>query len=274
MSSSNSHDPGLIASLSPHIEAAIRASPCTCALLRPDVILGMVIRHGLDSQRRIPEFRQLSNNAQTKFADAVSDPGKKQLTSTQIETLGLLEVPSSEIDEHNNGLNEIFQTHKLGKVVRDFEEVAVAYNASLRYLWTGTTELSRFINGVEELDSMLNTRQFHSNKRNFVSTSITKSPWFVHRTTSYHIRVTDWYRKHALPITHTSVFAIANPEILSGHKSVSFLEDEVRIKNGTTIENDTLKIIFYHQPSTPKSFTGNLIKTYSPLGRVCIEYHS
>ncbi len=271
MSSSNLRDRNLIDTLASHIDTAIKASPCTCATLRSDVILELVLKYGLDSRRRIPWFRQLSNDAQEKFGRALLNSGKEQLTNMQIRYIYRTQVPSSEMAERNNKQNDMFQAHKLGNAARDYEEVAVAYNALLRYLWSGATVLSRSIHDSGELNSMLSIHRLRSIRRNFVSTSITQSPWFSHLDVSYRIKVTDRYREHALPLTYTSIFAVARPEVLAGPKSIRYPEDEVRIKNGTSIEKNTLEVFFRFKTPPSKSLTSELIESYSPLGPVHIE---
>ncbi len=271
MNPPNLRDRNLIASLSPHIDAAIRASPCTCATLRHDVILDLVLRHGLDPDRRIPEFLRLCDAAQEKFIHATSRCENRPSAVLKISDVHRPLVPSSEVDERNSRLNDLYQTHKLGLVVRDCEELAAAYNASLWYSWPNATVLSRFIGGYGELKSMLALGKFHSIYHNFVATSITQSSWFIYRPVSYRIKVTDQYRKRASPLTYTSVFAIAHPEVIQGPKSVRYLEDEIRLENGTPIEKDTLEITFYYKTPPSKSHTKDLIETYSSLGPVHIE---
>ncbi len=268
---SNLRDRSLIASLTPYIDAAIRASPCTCATLRSSAILELVLKHGLDSQGRIPEFQQLCYGAQANFSQALSKHMNSPETRSRINDTYHTLVPTSQIGERNDSLNSLYQRYNLGRVVRDCEEIAVAYNASLWYMWDNTTTLSRYMDGNGELESMLATRQFSSNVHEFVATSITQSPWFNDRNVSCSIKVTDHYRKYASPLTYTSVFAISDPEVLPGPKSFRFLEDEIRLKNGTPIEDGTLEITFHCERPMAKSRVRELIEAYAPLGPVYIK---
>ncbi len=268
MNPPNSRDRSLIASLSPHIDAAIRASPCTCVPLRRDVILDLVLRHGLDPDRRIPEFLRLCLDAQAKFGQDTSDHADyPEMTSLADDNYQVM-VPASKTGKHNENLNNLYQRYGLGEVVRDCEELAVAYGASLRHAWANTTVLSRYVGDIAELDSMLATREFRSTEHNFVSTSVTKSPWLKDRDISYSIKVTEQYRKHAFPLSHTSVFVTPDPEILQGPKTFRVLEDEIRMENGTPIEEGTLEITFHPKTPIPNSQTEEITKRYAPLGPV------
>ena len=264
----NLRDRNLITSLSPHIDAAIRASPCTCATLRRDVILDLVLRHGLDPDRRIPEFRRLCLGAQVKFGQNISDRARYPEMVSLTDGNHLAAVPASGIGEYNENLNNLYQRYGLGKVVRDCEELAVAYSASLRHAWANTTVLSRYVGKIAELDSMLTTREFRSTEHAFVSTSVTHSPWLDHRHMSYRIKVTKQYRKHAFPLSYTSVFATSYPEILRSSKSFRVLEDEIRVENGTPIEEGTLEITFHSKTPIPNLHDGEIIRRYAPLGPV------
>ncbi len=102
----------------------------------------------------------------------------------------------------------------------------------------------------------------------FVSTSVTQSPWLDHRDVSYRIKVTKQYRKRLFPLSHTSVFAIPRPETLRSSKSFFVLEDEIRVENGTPLEEGTLEITFHPKAPIPNSQTGEITKRYAPLGPV------
>ncbi len=268
MNPPNFRDRSLIASLSLHIDAAIRASPCTCATLRRDVILDLVLRHGLDPDRRIPEFLRLCLDAQAKFDQNISDHASYPKMASLTDRDHLATVPASGIGEYNENLNNLYPRYGLGEVVRDCEELAVAYSASLRHAWANTTVLTRYVGDIAELDSMLTTREFRSTEHDFVATSVTHSPWLDHRHISYRIKVTKQYRKHTFPLFHTSVFATPHPEILRGSKSFCVLEDEIRVENGTPIEEGTLEITFHSKTPIPNLHDGEIIKRYAPLGSV------
>ncbi len=180
-------------------------------------------------------------------------------------------MPASRVNKYNENLNSLYQKYGLDKMVRDCEELAVAYSVSLRHAWDNTTVLSRYVEGVAELDSMLTTREFRSNKHDFVSTSVTQSPWLNNRDVSYRIKVTEQYRKRLFPLSHTSVFAIPDPETLRSSKSFRVLEDEIRMENGTPIEEDTLEITFHSKASISKSRPEEIIEKYAPLGPVRFE---
>ncbi len=268
MSSPNSRDRSLIASLDPHIDAAIKASPCTFVPLRRDVILDLILKHGLDSDRRIPEFLQLCDDAHKKFGQDVSDNADyPEMTSLADDNYQIM-VPASKTGKHNENLNNLYQRFGLDKMVRDCEELAVAYGISLRHAWANTTVLSRYVGKIAELDSMLATREFRSTGHDFVATSVTKSPWLKDRDISYSIKVTEQYRKHAFPLSYTSVFATPNPEILRGPKTFRILEDEIRMENGTPIEEGTLEITFHSKRPISNLQTEEIIKRYAPLGPV------
>ncbi len=268
MSSPNSRDRSLIASLDPHIDAAIKASPCTCATLRRDVILDLVLKHGLDPDRRIPEFLRLCLDAQAKFDQNASDHARYPEMASLTDGNHLAAVPASGIGEYNENLNDLYQRCGLDKMIRDCEELAVAYGASLRHEWANTTVLSRYVGKIAELDNMLATREFRSTGHDFVSTSVTKSRWLNGRDMSYRIKVTEQYREHAFPLSYTSIFATPHPEILRGSKSFCILEDEIRMENGTPIEEGTLEITFHSKKPIPNLQTGEIIKKYEPLGPV------
>ena len=271
MSSLNSRDRSLIASLDPHIDAAIRASPCTCVPLRRDVILDLALKHGLDSHTRIPEFRSLCRDAQLKFGQAVSGHAGSPEMESRTSELYPARPHVYRVNKRNENLNSLYQKYGLDKIVRDCEELAVAYSASLRHAWANTTVLSRYVEGVAELDSMLTTREFRSNGHDFVSTSVTQSPWLNNRDVSYRIKITEQYRKRMFPLTYTSVFVTPRPELLRGPKSFRVLEDEIRMENGTLIEEDTLEITFHPKTSISKSRPEEIIEKYAPLGPVRFE---
>ena len=268
MSSPNSRDRNLIASLDPHIDAAIKASPCTFVPLRRDAILDLILKHGLDSDRRIPAFLRLCLDAQAKFDQNVSDHVRYPEMASLTVGNHLVAVPASGIGEYNENLNNLYQRCDLDKMVRGCEELAIAYSVSLRHAWANTTVLSRYVGKIAELDNMLATREFRSTRHDFVATSVTKSPWLKNRDMSYRIKVTEQYREHMFPLSHTSIFATPHPEILQGSKSFCVLEDEIRMENGTPIEEGTLEITFHSKKPIPNLQTGEIIKRYAPLGPV------
>ena len=172
------------------------------------------------------------------------------------------------IDEHNENLNSLYGGCGLDKKVRDYEELAVAYSASLRYSWANATTLLRYVRGVAELDNMLATREFRSNGHDFVAASTTYSDELSYRDVSYRITITEQYRRHMFPLTYTSVFATPDPEILHGRKGFQILEDEIRMKNGTPLEEGTLEITFRSKVSIPNLSPERIIEKYKPLGTV------
>ena len=195
-------------------------------------------------------------------------------TETRSHIIGIYRtsVPPSQVNDRNGELNSLYRRYNLNGTVRDCEEVAVAYGASLRHAWASTTVLSRYIKGNAELESMLATRKFRSNVHDFVATSLTRSPWVSNRAVSYRIRVTELYRKRVFPLTYTSVFAVPNPEVLAGPKSYRFLEDEIRVENGTTVEKGTLEITFHCKTPISESEAKRITERYASLGHVCFEH--
>ena len=271
MRDSKSHDRELIARLSAHIDDAIRASPCTCVTLRHDVILTLVLLHGLESERRISAFSELYRARREKFARALLHSMHDPLVRSQINYIYDPLVNSHRLNQHNNVLNSVYVQGNLGEAVRECEELAVAYNASIRHMWTITTALTRHIDGTGELESMLSTFELRSNRNDFVSTSITQSPWFNNRDVFYLIKSIDHYRKYATPLQYVSVFAIAHPELLRGPKSLQYPEDEIRLENGTPIKADTIDIVFRSETPLSDARITDLRKRYAPLGRVRTE---
>ena len=178
---------------------------------------------------------------------------------------------ASRIDGHNENLNSLYGRCGLDKEVRDCEELAVAYSASLRYAWANATTLLRYVEGVAELDSMLETREFRSNGHDFVAASATYSDFLSYRDVSYRITITEQYRKHMFPLTYTSVFATPDPEVLHGRKGFRMLEDEIRMENGTPFEEGTLEITFRSKMSIPNLPPEKIIEKYAPLGQVRFE---
>ena len=266
-------DPGalgrqdLIAAITPHVNSAIKTSPCTCAYLRPERVLELAIKYGLDPNR-ISNFRALSDTTRSNFALEASrqmrDPKKMSLIDKTYHTA----VPAADVPSRNKLINLMFQECGLVDVVLDCEEIAVSYTAVLRYMWTQSRTLTRHTSGEREPESLLKTMRFRSINHPFMSASITSSPWFTGYPISYTIRVTDEYRKHAFPLTYTSVFAVDRPESTHGLKEYQYLEDEVRIENDTPIEPGTVDITFHHGASLPASRIAGLASKYAPLGSV------
>lgn len=260
-----------IAELMLHIERAARDSPCTCADLDAEAMLEIILDNGMDPNTRIARFLELSRATEARLRDAVygkmRDPALRPLL---IKTFHQ-HVPTADIGRRNAFLNHAFQECGLSKIVQAGEQVAVAYTALLRYLWPRTTTLTRFVEGESESRCMLESMQFFSTGHTFVSTSMTRSPWFEGCNTFYSIRVTDAYRKHAVPVSYTSAFAINSPETLDGATSYLYFEDEVRLENGTPITPGTVDVTFILDAAAPKSRIDALVSRYSPLGTVRIR---
>jgi len=257
----------LIAAITPHVESAIRTSPCTCTDLRPERVLDIALENGLGPDR-ISNFRALCDATRSNFALAVSRKKHDPKMMSLIDNAYRTSVPAPDVPRRNMLINSMLEECGLVDVVLECEEAAVSYTAVLRYLWTQCDTLNRHTGGEAELESLLETMRFHSILRSFVSASITSSPWLEAYPISYSIRVTDAYRKHAFPLTYTSVFAVDRPETTRGLKDYLFLEDEVRIENGTPIEPGTVDITFHPNARLPASRIGGLASKYAPLGRV------
>lgn len=257
----------LIAAVSPHVNSAIADSPCTCADLRQSVILATVLAHGLDPLTRLKWFMAQSRVAQSQFWAALSPCRRDPRLASMIKKTYVPGAPDHDAPGLNEKLNSLFLECGIAQVVGKCEELAVAYNAALRYAWTRASVLTRFTKGEGELECMLRNLAFMSRNHPFVSTSLTQSPWFTHYDIFYTIKVTDAYRKLALPLTHTSHFAITQPETMRGFKSYAFFEDKVRIPNGTPIGQDTLDLTFYVGTPMPKSRIDSLVAKYALLER-------
>lgn len=261
----------VIAGLMPHIKCAIQTSPCACADLDVKVMLETILDNGLDPNTRIARFLSLSQTAEAKLRNAIYGKMRDPVLRPLLIKAFRQQVPTADIREHNAFLNNTFQECGLSRTVQACEQVAVAYTALLRYLWPRATSLTRFIEGEGELNHMLESRRFFSTMRPFVSTSITRSPWFEMRNVFYSIRVTDAYRKRAVPVIYTSAFAINCPETLGGYTSYLYFEDEVRLENGTPITPGTVDITFILDATVPKSRIDALVSRYSPLGTVSVR---
>lgn len=256
-----------IAEFTPHAESAIRTSPCACADPRLERVLDMATRYGLGSNR-ISNFSMLSDTTTSKFRLALSrkkrDPKMRSIIDKAYHTT----VTPDDVPRRNKVINSMLQECGLVDIALECEEVAVSYTAVLRYLWTQSKTLTRYTSVEKEPESMLETMLLRSICRCFVSTSITRSPWFTSYPISYTIRITDEYRKHAFPLTYTSVFATDYPEATRGLKNYQFFEDEVRIENGTPIEPGTIDITFHPNAALPASRIAGLASKYALLGKV------
>jgi len=261
----------VITGLMPHINSAIKTSPCACADLDVEAMLNMILDHGLDTNTRVTNFLALSNTSEIGLRKAIygkmKDPALRPLL---IKTLQQY-VPDADIERHNSLLNHVFQECGLAENVRVCGQIAVAHTALLRYLWTFATSLTRFTHGEGEPANMLELMRLFSTTSPFVSTSITKSPWFETLDTFYTIRVTDAHRKRATPVTYTSAFAINDQETLGGFASYLYFEDEVRIENGTPIEPGTADMTFLLSATAPKSGIDRLVSKHSPPGTVSVR---
>lgn len=255
--------------LMPHIHSAIRASPCTCIDLRPAIILGLVLVNGIDPKARIHRFLELARRARDKFHRRMLEK-RDAMPTLALDCVFRQSTHGTHVHARNRFLNSLFLEHNLASMVRDYEEIAVAYNASLRYAWSCSSWLSRFIHGEGELESILHKRHLCSSKKPFVSTSLTRSPWFTHRDVFYMIKLTDAYRRRASPIVHTSVFSTHFPETALGYKECEFFEDEVRLENGVPVEPGTLEMTFRFDARPPQRRIDDLVAKYRPLGPVHI----
>jgi len=257
----------LIAAITPHIDSAIRTSPCTCANLRPGRVMDMALRNGL-GPNRIVRFLSSSHADRSRFQLELSRKRRDPKTRSVIDKAYHTAAPPEDVLRRNEIINSMFHECGLAGVALECEEVAVSYTAVLRYLWEKSDTLTRHTSAEAEPESMLETMLFRSIYRRFVSTSITSSPWFVGYPISYTIRVTDAYRKRAFPLTYTSVFATDYPEATRGLKNYQFFEDEVRIENGTPIEPGTVDITFHPSAAIPASQMAGLASKYALLGKV------
>jgi len=207
----------------PHINSAIMTSPRTCADLDVEAMLNMILDHGLDTNTRVTNFLALSNTSEIGLRKAIcgktKDPAPRPLLVKTLQQY----VPDAGIEGHDSLLNRVFQECGLAESVRVCEQIAVAYTALLRYLWTFATSLTRFTHGEGEPANMLELMGLFSATSPFVSTSITKSPWFETLDTFYTIGATDACRKRATPVTYTSAFAINDPETLGGLQATCIL---------------------------------------------------
>lgn len=256
-----------IAAITPHAESAIRTSPFTCGGLRLEPVLEMAVRHGL-GPNRISSFSALSHTTRSKFFRAISHQTHDPKMRSVIDKAYHTEVPSDDVPRRNKLINSMLQECGLVGVALECETVAVSYTAVLRYLWAQSETLTRFTSRENELENLLKTMRFYSIFHPFVSASITRSPWFVDHPISYTIQITDACRKQAFPLTYTSVFAVDRPETTRGLKKYLYLEDEVRIENGTPIEPGTVDITFHPNAAIPASRIGSLASKYAPLGKV------
>jgi len=260
----------LVNAIMPHVCAAIAASPCTCADLRPERILETVLAHGLDPLTRLGWFMAQSRVAQSRFWAAMAACRHDARLDSMVKRTYISNAPDRDVPALNERLNSLFLECGIAGVVGKCEELAVAYSAALRYAWTQAGALTRFTRGEGELESMLGNCVFLSINNPFVSASVTKSPWFADYDIFYIIKITDAYRRCALPLTYTSHFAATRPETLRGFKSYALFEDEVRIPNGTPIEPGTIGITFRVRRPMPKPRLDALIEKYAPIGTVSV----
>jgi len=252
------------------VEESIRTSPCTFVELEREDVLAMAQKYGFDEQARIAKFSQLDRDAKAHFFHAFN---KCQLDAKMrpviIQTCGEISlIPKHEVNKINPLLNSMFQECGLDKEVKMCESVASSYSALVAYKWSTAEILKRMIKGCSELDSLLKHMRFRSLWRDFVSTSLTRSPFLLSRDIEYTIKITETYRKHAVPLRHTAVFECEFPETQNGLKNTSFFEDEVRMENNTPVEANTVDIVFYYDTLPDKATVEDLRSKYAPLGSV------
>lgn len=260
-------DPDLVAC----VEESIRTSPCTFVELAREDVLAMAQKHGSDEQTRIAKFAQLDRDAKACFFRMFNkcklDKKLRPIIARTYKEISL--IPKHEVNKINHMLNSMFQECRLGKEVKECESVASSYSAIVAHKWNTAKALKRLIKGSSELDSMLRHMWFQSLRRNFVSTSLTRSPFLLSRNIEYTITITKTYRKHAVPLRHTAVFESEFPEEQNGLKNTYFLEDEVRIENQTPIEEHTVDMAFYYDTLPDRATVEGLEKKKIRPARIC-----
>ena len=119
-------DPGalgrkdLIAAITPHVDSAIKTSLCTCAYLRPERVLELAIKYGLDPNR-ISNFRDLTDASRSKFFLAASRQRRDPKVRTLMDKTYRTAVPAADVPSRNKLINLMFQECGLVDVVLDCE---------------------------------------------------------------------------------------------------------------------------------------------------------